>query len=251
MATSLIPETIRFPNGNQARLVYARKGVAIKPVLAALKLPKARGVVVVNGGTAQLSPDLATQLSLVLEQGLARVASEVQLTLVTGATDAGIFTLLGQGLNRWGRTAPCIGVTVASLVSLPEAPAPKEERASLEPNHSHFVLTAGQNWGDETTTMYALIAALGTQAPSIALFAGGGSITRTEALANVRQRRPLIVLAGSGRFADELSAVVRGEAQSAKEDVAEIARDGDISLFDLQQPPEELAALVKQRLHLS
>ena len=251
MATSLVPETIQFSNGNQARLVNARKGVAIEPVLAALKLPAPRGVVVLNGGTAKLDADLAAQLSLVLENGLARVASEEQLTIVTGATDAGIFTLLGQGLARWRRTAPCIGVTVASLVRLPAAPPPKEERESLEPNHSHFVLTAGKDWGDETATMFALVAALSAQAPSVELVAGGGSITRTEVLANTRQRRPIIVLAGSGRFADELSAIRRGEAEPAKEDVAEIARDADISLFDLHQPPEQLAALVRQRLHLA
>ncbi len=251
MATSLVPETIQFSNGNQARLVNARKGVAIKPLLAALKLPAPRSVLVLNGGTAKLDADLAAQLSLVLENGLARVASEEQLTIVTGATDAGIFTLLGQGLARWGRTAPCIGVTVASLVRLPAAPPPKEERGPLEPHHSHFVLTAGEQWGDETATMFALVAALSAQVPSVELVAGGGSITRTEVLANTRQRRPIIVLAGSGRFADELSAVRRGEAEPAKEDVAEIARDADISLFDLHQPPEQLAALVRQRLHLA
>ncbi|HLV98998.1 MAG TPA: hypothetical protein VKT82_10000 [Ktedonobacterales bacterium] len=250
MPTSLLPETIRFPNGNQASLVYARKGAAIKPLINALKLPTPRGVLIVNGGTAQLDADLATKLGLLFENGLARVAAEEQLTIVTGATDAGIFTLLGKGLERWERKAPCVGVAPASLVSLPEAPPSREERTALEPHHSHFLLTAGEHWGDETSTMYALVAALSANAPSLATMTGGGAIARNEALANARQRRHIIVLSGSGRFADELSAVVRGEAQPAKDDVAEIVRDADISLFDLHQPPEQLAALVRQRLHL-
>jgi hypothetical protein len=250
MPTS-VPESIKFPNGNQARVVYAPQGAAIEPIITALELPSPRGVLVVNGGTAQLPPDLATRLSLLFQDGLARVAAEEQLTLVTGATDAGIFTLLGQGLARWGRAAPCIGVAVASLARLPEAPPAEQEHVPLEPHHSHFVLTAGEHWGDETATMYALVAALSAQAPSVAVFASGGSIARNEALANVHQRRPIIVLTGSGRFADELGAVVRGEAAPAKDDTAEIARDGDISLFDLRQPPEQLAALVRQRLHLT
>ncbi len=251
MPTSLLPETIRFSNGNQARVVYARKGAAIQPLIKALKLPTPRGALIVNGGTAQLDADLATRLSLLFENGLARVAAEEQLTIVTGATDAGIFTLLGKGLERWKRQAPCIGVAPASLVNLPGARSTQEERAPLEPHHSHFVLTAGENWGDETSTMYALVAALSDKAPSVAVIAGGGSVTRTEALANTRQHRPIIVLSGSGRFADELSAVVRGETKPAQDDVAEIARDATISLFDLQQPPEQLAALVRQRLRLA
>jgi hypothetical protein len=251
MPTSVLPETIRFPNGNQASVVYARKGADIYPLIKALKLPTSRGVLIVNGGTAQLEPDLAQKLSLLFENGLARVAAEEQLTIVTGATDAGIFALLGQGLERWGRKAPCIGVAVASLVSLPVAPTSKEERATLEPHHSHFVLTAGENWGDETSTMFALAQALTTKAPSVAAIAGGGSISRNEALDNTRQRRPIIVLSGSGRFADELSAVVRGKAQPTKDDVVEIANNGDISLFDIHQPPEQLAALVRQLLHLA
>lgn len=250
MSTS-VPETILFPGGNQARVVYAPQGAAPDPLITALQLPSPRGILVVNGGTAQLSADLAAQLGVLLEDGLARVAAEEQLTIVTGATDAGIFALLGQGLARWGRTAPCIGVAVASLTRLPEASPSEQEHAPLEPHHSHFVLTEGEHWGDETATMYALIAALGAQAPSVTAIAGGGSITRSEALANTRQQRPIIVLAGSGRFADELAAVVRGEAAPAREDVAEIARAGQISLFDLHQPPDHLAALVRQRLHLT
>ncbi len=250
MPTTMLPATIRFPSGSQASVVNARKGAPIKQVVQALKLPRPRGVLVVNGGTAKLEADLAAKLALLFENGLARVAAEEQLTIVTGATDAGIFTLLGKGLERWGRTAPCIGVTVASLVNLPGAPPSQEEREALEPHHSHFVLTAGEHWGDETSAMFALVEALSANAPSLATIAGGGSISRNEALANTRQHRPIIVLSGSGRFADELSAVVRNEAQSAKDDVAEIARDADISLFDLHQPPEQLARLVRQRLHL-
>ncbi|HEY7357529.1 MAG TPA: hypothetical protein VH590_13720 [Ktedonobacterales bacterium] len=246
-----VPQRITFPGGNQARVVAARKGATGKSLLAALGLPAPRGVLVVNGGTAALDADLAAKLSALFQDGLARVAADAQLTVVTGATDAGIFTLLGQGLARWGRKAPCIGVTVASLARLPGAPQTGPEQTSLEPHHSHFVLTPGEHWGDETAIMYDLVAALGAQAPSVAVFTGGGSITRSEALTNTRQRRPAIVLAGSGRFADELAAVARGEAVPAKDDVAEIARDGDLSLFDLRQPPEQLAALVRQRLHLA
>jgi hypothetical protein len=177
---------IQFPNGNRARAVYAPQGTAIESILAALELPSPRGVLIVFGGTAQFSTDLETRLRLLLEDGLARVAAEEQLTLITGATDAGIFTLLGCGLARWGRTAPCIGVTVADLVRWSKDSPPEHERATLEPHHSHVVLTAGEHCGDETATMFALLAALSTQASSVAVLASGGTISRKEALANTR-----------------------------------------------------------------
>lgn len=248
---SIVPETILFPNGHRARAVYAPQETAIEPLITALHIPRPRGVLVVFGGTAQLNDDLSRCLRLLLEDGLARVAAEEQLTIVTGATDAGIFTLLGQGLVRWGGTAPCIGVTVANLVRWSNSSQADSEQAWLEPHHSHFVLTAGENWGDETATMYALIATLSAQAPSVAVLANGGAISQNEALANTRQGRPIIVLAGSGRLADEVSGIVRGERSPDRDELAEITRAGHINLFDLQQSPAQLADLVRQRLHLS
>lgn len=246
----LLAATIQFSTGTLARAVTMPQGANISAIRAALDLPPVRGVLVFTGGTAQLSDDLSARLGQVVQDGVARVAAEEQLTLVTGATDAGVFTLLGQGLARWGRTAPCIGVTVAQLVTLPGAPT-KEDRATLEPHHSHFVLVEGQDWGDETATMFALVAALSQGVPSVSVFASGGKILRNEILANVRQHRPIIAIAGSGRFADELAAVVRGERAPEAADVAEIVRDGEITLFDLHQPAEGLAALVRQKLSLT
>ena|SRR5579885_83044 len=241
--------TLQFSIGTQARTVTMPQGADIAAIRAALDLPPARGVLAFNGGTARLSDDLSARLGQVVQDGVARVAAEEQLTLVTGATDAGVFTLLGQGLARWGRTAPCIGVTVASLVTLPGAPT-EQDRATLEPHHSHFVLVEGRDWGDETATMYALVASLGERVPSVLVFASGGKILRNEVVANVRQHRPIIAIAGSGRFADELAAVVRGERPPEADDVAEIVRDGQITLFDLYQPPEALADLVRQKLKM-
>jgi hypothetical protein len=239
--------TISFPSGNLARAVTIPQGANIGPVITTLKLPQARGVVNFTGGTAQMSDDLSAHLGQVIQDGVARVIAEEQLTTVTGGTDAGVFTLLGQGLEHWGRSAPCIGVAVAGIATWPGGPS-EPDRVLLEPHHSHFVLVEGQQWGDETTTMFALMAALSKHAPSVAVFASGGAILRREVLANVRQRRPIIALAGSGRFADELAAVVRGERAPDADDLVEIVRDGNITLFDLRRPPEELADLVRQKL---
>lgn len=249
------PMTIDFPNGNRARAFYVSQDTAAKQIIDALELPRPHALLVLNGGTAEMEAELQAQLGQLLQDGLARIAAEQQITLITGGTDAGIFALLGQGLAKWGRTVPCIGVAVAKLVTwLGRIPRwlPRwlfdRGRASLEPHHTHFALTDGDHWGAETETMFALAAALSEGLPSVVVLANGGLIARDETLHNVRQGREIIVIVGSGRFADELAAVVRGEAEPADTGVAEIVRDGRITLFDLSASPAELVELLKHKL---
>jgi SLOG in TRPM, prokaryote len=243
-------ETIQFRNGNQARAVYVPEGAAVQRVIDALQLPRPRALLVLNGGTAELRADLQTQLGRLLQDGLARTAADEQLTLLTGGTDSGIFALLGQGIAKAGRTAPCTGVAVDGLVTWPGANPRRsgQNRVPLEPHHSHFALVAGEHWGDETALMYALTTALGDGLPSIAVIASGGAVARNEVLINVRQGRELIVIAGSGRFADELASVLRGEAKPADMGVEEIVRDGRITLYEIHQPATALADLLRRKV---
>lgn len=187
-------------------------------VLAALGLPPTRGLVVLNGGTAEIDPALAVALRRLLGDELARVASEQRLTLLTGGTEAGIFAVLGEGLAAAGRTAPCIGVAPVDLVTWPGRPgrpgdADDGERVPLEPHHSHFVLVEGASWGDETPMLGGLAAELSRAAPSVAVLASGGAVARSEVGYHVRQGREVLVLAGSGRLADDLAAAVAGDRQ--------------------------------------
>src|SRR4051812_30128479 len=108
--TTLAADEIQFPTGNTARLLRVSSETPIERIIAALELPPARAVLMLNGGTAELGPDMKAQLDRILQEGIALVASEEQITIITGGTDAGIFAMLGQGIARWGRTAPCIGV---------------------------------------------------------------------------------------------------------------------------------------------
>jgi TRPM family ion channel len=236
-------ETIHFPS-TDARLLRVSAGISADRIGTALDLTRPHPLLVVNGGTAKLGPTLEAQLGLLLQDGVARAAVDHRLTLVTGATDAGIFALLGQGLARWGRTAPCIGVTVADMATWPGKLAGE---VPLEPHHSHFVLVEGQHWGDETTTMYALVAWLGCDRPSAAIFAGGGEIVIHEMQANVRQSRTMILLAGSGRATDAVLAARAGGPASDPR-LAEIARRGTIIAFDIRQDAAALRDLLRSLL---
>lgn len=238
-------ETIQFPTGDQARLLRVPQYTAARQILKALELPRPRAVLVLNGGTAELEGDLQTKLARLLNDGLVRIAAEEQLTVVTGATEAGIFALLGQGLAQWGRTAPCIGVTVADRVSWPGHP--QDDAPSLESHHSHFVLVEGRSWGDETRTMYALIDVLAQECSSIAVFAGGGQIVIQEMKATVVQGREMILLAGSGRTTDRVLAARLGQPTDDPR-LLEIAQVGKITSFDINQDPTALRDLVRRSL---
>jgi hypothetical protein len=222
----------------------AAKDTPIGEIVAALALPAPRALVILNGGTASLAHALQARLAAALADGLARVAAEDHLTVITGGTDAGVFHLFGEGLARWGRTAPCVGVAVAALVSYPGHPGGE---APLEPNHSHFVLTAGRHWGDETATMYALAAALARDCPSLAVFAGGGEIALREMQANVTQGRTMLLLAGSGRNTDAVLAAAAGEP-SGNADLDAVARYPGIVPAAIADDPAQLRATMRRLL---
>jgi hypothetical protein len=240
------PTDITFPSGDHAQVLYVDQEASGSELIRALKLPAPRALVVLNGGTAALEPDLDERLAEILCQGLARVAAEDELTLITGATNAGVFKLLGAGLEQWSRTAPCIGVTVARRVSLPDDVDSDTEQ--LEPHHSHFVLVDGDEWGDETVMMYRLVEALALDCPTISVFAGGGKIVLQEMQVNVEQGRRMILLAGSGRSTD---AVLDARTNGAHGDgaLARIARRGLIVPFNIHDEANAFRALLRRELY--
>ena len=212
-----------FPAGTRARVVEAPPALGGEELLQRLELPAPRGTVVVNGSTTELRPELAAPLGEVIA-AVADLAVANGLTVLTGATDAGIFSILGSAMD--GRSAPLVGVAPAGLVVRPgEQPSADETaaRERLEPHHSHFVLVDGKAWGDETAALLALADALGARAPSVAVLCGGGTGARAEVQGHCRARRPVVVIAGSGRFADELVAAVAEPEGSRDPALAEVA----------------------------
>lgn len=221
--------TIAFPSGSTARVVEVGAGVDGADLVEALRLPRPRGTVVFNGSAAEIDHGLGEQLAAVVgEGGLAGTARRERLTVVTGGTDAGIFSILGRAMTN--RAAPLIGVAPGRLVTWPGRLAARGAGVPLEPHHSHFVLVDGEAWGDETEALLGLARALGGQGPSVAVVCGGGPVTRKEVLGHVRDRRPVVVLAGSGRFADELAAAVAGEGEDLHPETSPIVRRGRLTI---------------------
>jgi hypothetical protein len=84
--------------------------------------------------------------------------------------------------------------------------------------------------------------------PTVAVLAGGGAVAAREARAHLRTRRPVIVLAGSGRFADRLAGLARG-VQPATGDVADFVSSVQmLEVWELSDGPDALAAVLRRCL---
>ena len=228
---------IDFGGGRTALAMKAPRDAGGQDLVALLGLPPPTGTIVVNGTATELDGALAADLSEVLgANGLAGAAERHGLTVITGGTDAGIFSILGRASAA--RSSALVGVAPRGLVTWPGGPS--GDRVPLEPHHSHFLLVDGGAWGDETAALLALAGALGRRAPSVAVICGGGPVTRREALGHTRCGRPLVVVAGSGRVADELD----GDAPPADAETAEIVARGQITVCPLSAGGPALAQAV-------
>lgn len=236
---------IRFSPGWSARAVVVAPDADGAGILARLGVPPAKAVLAVTGGTAEGTATPALAAAFV--DGVGRTIIEEGWTAVTGATDAGVFTLLGRAAEAAGRPppAPWIGVAPLDLVRWPGGPPrPEAETHPLEPHHSHFVLVEGDEWGDETPAQLAVTAALGAGgAPSAVVIAGGGAIARGEIVGHARAGRPILVLRGSGRLADDLAGV-----SGAGEDLRAIVPAGELVTVDVDAGPAAIRAALAELL---
>ena len=193
-----------------------------------------------------MSAETMTSLRGVFAQGIAPVVLANAGRVMDGGTQAGVSQMAGEAF-AFGSAGALIGVCPAALIAWPGRP-PAPHRYALEPHHTHFVLTPGQRWGDETPYLFALADALTTQAPSLALLVNGGAIAHQEVLENIKQGREIIVVRGSGRLADQIADLCLGRQAPADGEMAVIVREGRITIFDLAEGPTRLARLLQQKL---
>ena len=87
-------ENIIFSNGNVAMQVRVSPGADINEVIKSLHLVRPRALLILNGRTKDLPQALKDRLTP-LFAGLAELVTGKQITVITGGTNAGIFSLFG------------------------------------------------------------------------------------------------------------------------------------------------------------
>ena len=239
---------ISFENGNHAVFVTVPCDTDPQTILKALDLAPPNALVIVLGGAKGLDDSLKTRLTELFGDAIAPAAAELGALIIDGGTQSGVMAMAGEAVARNGRRSQLLGIVPAGKVTYPGGPAEGgiADGAPLEPNHSHFVLVESNEWGGETGKMLEL--ARSFNAPIVVILVNGGAIAADETLQSVRNGWPIVVIQGSGRFADELSAAVR-DGQSAKSrEVSEIARSGRVAVFHVDDATEKLRDKLRQML---
>jgi len=238
------PFEITFGSGRHARAVRARVDDSPASVARALNLSGPANVLLLSTGAGLMSTAARTRL-VTLFNALGAALEGERVMVVDGGTNAGGMALMGQAFSRVGASVPHIGVLPAQAEV---EPGGLRAEAFLEPHHSHFVLLEHDQWGSEIPLMSALASHLSVSAASATLLVNGGGIALQDIEQSVAVGRRVIVVAGSGRLADELALAVRSPKQVVRERVAHIAQSKLVTVFNLNRPPAQLIDLLRAQL---
>lgn len=237
---------IAFDDGRAAFAVHAPRRFDHQSVGKLLGFDRPRPTIYVTGGASAMSPEDMAATRTVVEKGLARFAEERGVVVIDGATHAGIPVLIGDGRAKNRYRFPLIGITPMELARYPGWDNDNPHAAPLNTGHSHFVLTAGDEFGDESDMITLLTSALsgGGEQPALGILINGGKIAREEVYARTTSEElsfPLIVLEGTGRFADILArAFYAGHTEEA--DLQAIINKGRLQMVSVGDGPDALRA---------
>ena len=195
----------------------------IQEALTQLKIPHPKPVIVLVGGAGGIGWWDQFPMSKAIRI-IARLAEETGSVVVDGGTQAGIMKEIGKQRKRNKFAFPLIGVVFDTLLM-------KEEPVSiLDPNHTHFFLIPGEDWGDESAWISKIATVIAGDKKSITILVNGGQISRTDVGYSTLEDRPTFVMRGTGRMADEITL---GEK---------------IIAIDITEKPDEILEFLKTRL---
>lgn len=195
----------------------------IQEALTELGLPQPGTVIVLVGGAGGIG--FMEKFPMRKAVGIvAQLAEETGAVVVDGGTQAGIMTEIGRQRKKNKFTFPLVGVVFDALLM-------KEEPASiLDPNHTHFFLIPGDDWGDESAWISKIASVIAGGKKSLTVLVNGGKISRSDVEYSLMENRPTAVLRGTGRLADEITLT------------------GNVFAIDISQKPDEILETLKTKL---
>lgn len=214
---------ISFKGDNTAKAAYISDNTDINKAVEELQIPHPKTVIVLVGGAGGIG--WLDKFPMRKAIGIvARLAEETHSVVIDGGTQAGIMTEIGKQRKRNKFSFPLIGVVFDSLLMK------EEPKSILDPNHPHFFLIPGEDWGDESEWISKIATSIAGDRKSITILVNGGKISRTDVEYSVMANRPTFVMRGTGRLADEITLT------------------GNVVAIDISQDPNEILEFLKMRL---
>lgn len=200
------PFEFSFANGLTAVGIEVSSYKELAQLSGKLGIRPSRPTVALIGGAGGLQgPKLESLRPLFLNE-LAPLANDLSANIVDGGTDFGVMRLVGEARAETHGSFNLIGVAAQGTVALPGVADLEGKAVSLDTNHTHFVFVPGSHWGDESPWLARVTGSLASGAASVTLLVNGGETARQDVAQSLALNRRVIVLAGSGRLADELAA---------------------------------------------
>jgi hypothetical protein len=164
-------------------------------------------VLVLCGGADAIGAEYLGVLQDVVRDEVLPVLDACGAAVVDGGTDSGVMRVIGRARDIARAEFPLVGVAAEGTVFGPGAAEPtSSDAAAIEPHHTHVVLVPGRAWGDESPWLAEVARAVANGHASATLVVNGGEITYKDIDRSLSDRRPTLVVAGSGRAADAIAA---------------------------------------------
>lgn len=176
-----------------------------------LGIGRGRPVLVMVGGAGGMDQKHHEVLGSLLVDRVLPLVGRDDGAVVDGGTDSGVMRVVGQARASAGGGFPLVGVAAEGTVNVPGGGPALPDAADLEPNHTHFVLVPGSEWGDESPWLIDVADVIADGFPSVTVVVNGGEITFDDVARSLDRGRQVVVLAGTGRTADAIAAARSGQ----------------------------------------
>lgn len=227
--------------GPSAALVRIARADAIPAALDSVGLTPDRAVLVLVGGAGGMGESALAALAEAMRDAVLPAVERHDAVVIDGGTDVGVMRLIGRARAAAGGRFPLVGVAAEGMVIVPGVAATSSDAAELEPNHTHFLLVPGTEWGDETQWITDVAGAVAGGRSSVTVLVNGGEIAYTDVAGSLAVGRPVVVLAGSGRTADVVAGARAGHDSDPR--AIEIAASPLTWVADIGQPGAVAAAI--------
>lgn len=232
-----------FPNSGQtAYILDVPETFDYAESLNVLGLTVPGPSMVVIGGANDMKQESKTLVSQVFTRVLAPIAETYGITVFDGGTEAGVIQMMGEARHATGSSFNLVGVTPKVKVNLPGYSFKSNiddkdiNLTNLEAHHTHFALIPGATWGSESPWLAQFATIVARHHPSITILINGGDISLTDLVLNLLTGRHTIIIAGSGRLADEIANTINGSNPSKRSTIQDLTQSyypSQLSSFEL------------------